>query len=379
MDKYPQNFNEWKKSHKIREKKASGRSVFVSENSFLNFSPKFSCKTYNTKKKIYPDGSCNYYYSPTDLYGRSVWQYSKEYHKSVFQVYYESCQVRDQIFDLQFKRYQLEKEIQVYWKSVDNYLIACQQWKDFDKQLDRDFIYMNFLDITQEERRFLNSLDNSIRHDNLKRARDSIYDLVYSNDWSYFFTGTLSQDNIDRYDIDIIRSKLNKWLSHLQERYNCSYLIIFERHKKGGIHIHGLLRESPFKPLRLVDSGTRSFYGFKRPIKESTANKYGLDWSKGQMVYNLLTWKFGFSTAIKCYGDRGALAHYITKYVTKDNEKIMGRYYWHSRDLKKPTISYCNTELDKLRLPIYHGWRFQFVPSASESRQIYQYTEFSDI
>ena len=143
-----------------------------------------------------------------------------------------------------------------------------------------------------------------------------------------------------------------------------------------------LIKENPLFSLNLVDSGTKVFYGFKKPIKPRTAKKYGLDWEKGQVVYNLSTWKFGFSTAIKVYGDKAQLSHYITKYITKDNEKIMGRYYWHSRDLQKPKISYYNVskeELDKMQLPIYHGWRFDLQLGDESKRKLRHYTEWVDL
>ena len=134
---------------------------------------------------------------------------------------------------------------------------------------------------------FVDSLTTTIRHDNLKRAKDSIYDLVYSNDWDYFFTGTFDPEKIDSFSADKIKKPLQKWLNNLRSHYNVSYVLIFEHHKKGGIHIHGLLKEFSLTPLNLVDSGNKVFYGFKKPIKESTAKKYGLDWSKGRIVYNL--------------------------------------------------------------------------------------------
>ena len=70
-------------------------------------------------------------------------------------------------------------------------------------------------------------------------------------------------------------------------------------------------------------------------MKERTAKKHGLDWSKGQEVYNLRSWSFGFSTAIKVYGDRGQLSNYITKYITKENEKNYGALLLAFKGLEK--------------------------------------------
>lgn len=337
--------------------------------------------TYNTKCKLYPDGSKNLYYAPVDLYGRN--EHNKSYKhefKNVFQLWLDVCKQKFDMFKLQNEYFETRKLIQVYFNSVQHYLDFSKKMRDYDLELDRQCTIMQTdSELTNDERVFINSLDNSIRHDNLKRAKDSIYDLVYSNEWDYFFTGTLDENKIDRNDIQSIRKHIQKWLNNMRSRYNISYILIFEYHKKGGIHTHGLIKEFPLTPLNLVPSDTKIFYGFKKPIKQRTAKKYGLDWDKGQTVYNLSTWKFGFSTAIKVYGDKAQLSHYITKYITKDNKKIMGRYYWHSRDLKKPKVLYYNTDISKLDLPVYHGWRFELQLSEESKRKIQQYSEWVEL
>ena len=65
----------------------------------------------------------------------------------------------------------------------------------------------------------------------------------------------------------------------------------------------------------------------------------------------------------------------------KENEKIMGRYYWHSRDLEKPKIQYINVNYDEIQLPIYHGWKFDLQLSDENKRELKKldYTEWEDI
>lgn len=46
----------------------------------------------------------------------------------------------------------------------------------------------------------------------------------------------------------------------------------------------------------------------------------------GQIEFNLSGWKYGFSTVIKLDG-RSAIVRYVTKYITKSNEKILGKFY----------------------------------------------------
>lgn len=370
-------FKAWKKKHNI---KVLIDDDYKKHYYVDSYECKSSFKSYNTKVKVYPDGSKNYYYAPRDIYGfSSSGFYQSHKNLSFFSIFYRQKMECEKILYDQFVSNQIQKEIKVYFKTVENYLLMVKQWRDFDKQLIDDIAVWDGMDITDEDRKFLSSIPVSIRHDNLKRAKDSIYDLVYSNDWEFFFTGTIDPKKIDSSDPQSLKKPLQNWFKNMQKRYGLSYVCIFERHKKGGIHIHGLIRSCPLTPLKLVASNTKSYYGFKRPMTDKTALKHGLNPSKGQTVYNLSTWKFGFSTAIKVYGNRGSLAHYITKYITKDNEKIMGRYYWHSRDLQKPKIQYCNTDYDNLRLPIYHGWKFDLQLAPDQVRELHQFTDWETI
>ena len=364
-------FKEWKKSHNLKGSFFSG------------VSPVPSVNTYNTKVKLYPDGTKNIQYAPTDLYGRFEHnKYYKQQNKSLLQIYFDIQKEKNKILDIQLHHSEIEKQIEVFYKSVDNYLLCCKQCREYDTQQNIDSFIWSGITLDFKEKKFLDSITTNIRHDNLKRAKDSIFDLVYSNTWDWFFTGTIDPKRIDSSDPAVLKKPLQKWLNNMVDRYGISYVLIFERHKKtNGIHIHGMIKENPFTPLRLVPSDTKTFYGFKKPMKQRTAQKHGLDWNKGKTVYNLKTWRFGWSTAIKVYGDRGALSHYITKYITKENEKIMGRYYWHSRDLEKPKIQYMNVNYDEIHLPIFHGWKFDLQLSDENKRELKKldYTEWEDI
>ena len=59
----------------------------------------------------------------------------------------------------------------------------------------------------------------------------------------------------------------------------------------------------------------------------------------------------------------------------------MGRYFWHSRDLKKPTIQYSNVNYEDMNFPIYHGWKFNLVlpDNIKEMNELCDYTEWTDI
>ncbi len=139
----------------------------------------------------------------------------------------------------------------------------------------------------------------------MNRAKNKIFDIAFINSdlWKYFVTLTLDKEKIDRYDKKEINKKLKKWLDNLVQRSNLNYLIIPEYHKDGAIHFHGLFSGD----LRL--------------------SYVGLD-KKGRKMYNLNSWRYGFSTVIALDDNRSAVSSYITKYVTKDTNKILGNVYY---------------------------------------------------
>ena len=161
------------------------------------------------------------------------------------------------------------------------------------------------------------------RQDALKRARDKVFEIAYANDFEYFVTLTLDETKISRTDKEVIVKALNVFLQNLVAR--CSgfkYVLCPEYHKDGeAIHFHGLFCGA----LKLEDSGTVAVKGYDKPISRTKAERLGLE---GKTVYNLMNWKYGFSTVVKLDNDKERIATYITKYITKDSDKIIGRYYY---------------------------------------------------
>lgn len=164
----------------------------------------------------------------------------------------------------------------------------------------------------------------SERQDALKRARDKVFEIAYANDFQYFVTLTLDETKISRTNGSVIVKALNTWFGNLVKR--CSgfkYVFCPEYHADGAaIHFHGLLCGDS---LQLEDSGTVLVKGYEKPITQAKADKLGL---QGKTVYNLKNWKYGFSTAVALTNDKENIALYITKYITKDSDKIIGRYYY---------------------------------------------------
>ena len=149
-----------------------------------------------------------------------------------------------------------------------------------------------------------------IRSDSMNRAIDRAFEIGCSNDFQYFITLTLDETKIDRSDTDLIYKKLYNFLHNAVKRKNMKYLIFPEYHKqheneeKPAIHFHGLISADN---LHLEDSGKQT--------------------ESGQAIYNWSDWKYGFSTLIKLDG-RSAVLRYVTKYITKGNAKIFGKFYF---------------------------------------------------
>lgn len=166
------------------------------------------------------------------------------------------------------------------------------------------------------------SVDAERKADNLvraqRRARSALRDYALSNRFDIFVTLTLDKEKIDRYDMSVIVKRLNIWLDNNVRRKGLRYVLVPELHKDGAVHFHGLFNDC----LAKEDSG------------HSTAD--------GRTVYNLPSWDYGFTTAIPLTGDYSQVVTYVSKYVTKQTEKVGGRWYYSGGELGKPIKRYTN-------------------------------------
>lgn len=175
------------------------------------------------------------------------------------------------------------------------------------------------------EKELLIVADTSVRSDSLKRAKDKVFEIASANKWEYMVTLTLDDSKINRYDKNEVFSVISKWLDNKVQRVGLKYLLVPEYHKDGAIHFHGLFNDA----LRFVPSGNYKIKGKKKPVKESTLKKYGykITDENVQEVFNISDFRFGFSTALKLDGNITAVSLYMTKYITKDLQKIFGSFY----------------------------------------------------
>ena len=171
----------------------------------------------------------------------------------------------------------------------------------------------------------------------IRRAKAKLRRIALANDFKYFVTLTLDPAKVDSMSGEAVIKKLNAWCSNAVQRKGLRYLLVPERHKKGGIHFHGFFNDA----LEAVDSGTIKppFGGKPRKPRSAAQRKEWLD-NGGQIVYNLPAWTLGFTTAMELYGEYPAAVAYVCKYIGKDGEKPAGRWYYSGGDLKEPHVHY---------------------------------------
>lgn len=159
---------------------------------------------------------------------------------------------------------------------------------------------------------------------NLKAAKQNIYDLAQCNNWNWFITLTFDPSLVDTYDYDSVSAAIRKYTRHLRYMGH-KYILVPELHEKGDFHFHGLI----FGDLQVV------------PAINPYTGEQIFD-KKGNQVYNVLDYKFGFTTATRIIDQKRA-ATYLTKYLSKDLAGVVpkGRNrYWASKGLDRPEISY---------------------------------------
>lgn len=157
-----------------------------------------------------------------------------------------------------------------------------------------------------------------------RRAKSAVRDLARANSFRFFVTLTFDRQRVDRWDDREVLRVTRNWLDNHVRRDGLAYVLVPERHKDGAIHFHGFFNGA----LSGVDSGHTT--------------------SRGQVIYNLPGWSWGFSTAIEVYGEYSAAVGYVCKYITKGTDKVGGRWYYHGGELARPMVEYCNAEWDLL-------------------------------
>ena len=193
----------------------------------------------------------------------------------------------------------------------------------------------------------------------MRRARSKVRRIALSNDFRYFVTLTIDPSKVDSCDGSAVVKKLNAWCSNMVQRHGLKYILVPERHKKGGIHFHGFFNGA----LPAVDSGTLRLPWSKKPRKPKNEAQRA-EWLAcgGSVVYNLPAWSLGFTTALPLYGDYPAAVAYVCKYIGKDGEKPAGRWYYSGGDLQEPKVDYAEISAAELAAECGDNCWIGYVP-----------------
>lgn len=214
------------------------------------------------------------------------------------------------------------------WEAAENYSKPAKARLVADQQGDAAAAQQT----KQQPQALAEDIERSMR-----RARAKVRRLALSNEFRYFVTLTLDPAKVDSHDGAAVVRKLNAWASNAVQRHGLKYILVPERHKKGGIHFHGFFNEA----FEAVDSGTIRVPWAKKPRKPKSAAERA-EWlaAGGKVVYNLPGWALGFTTALELYGDYPAAVAYVCKYIGKDGTKPAGRWYYSGGDLAEPHAEY---------------------------------------
>lgn len=211
------------------------------------------------------------------------------------------------------------------------------------------------------EKRTRRTASDEPRDDNLKRAKEKIFDIVLLNDFKYFITGTFAEnEDFDRTDPKQVIKPLKMFLENQTKRIGLQYVLTAERHKESnGIHIHALVNDV----LPLTFSGRRLYKG--KGWIEQDILKEQRSFERYKKIYNIDNWRFGWSTAIPCDNNKLRLARYVTKYITKDEKKIFGKYYWSSKNIERePKVILTRTDFKEVLnedfAPAGTSYRFKY-------------------
>lgn len=163
----------------------------------------------------------------------------------------------------------------------------------------------------------------------LSRARRVCLELALCNDWKWFATFTIAENNHDRKNLDGFYERFSEWLKYQKKKHGIKlpYLLVPEQHGDGSWHMHGFFNSDldqlliPFKEI--WDSGEK--------IPYKLVDKGYYNWPDYQK-------KFGFCS----FGEirnHDAAAFYATKYISKsfqgDARRVGLKLYYCSQGLNR--------------------------------------------
>lgn len=196
-----------------------------------------------------------------------------------------------------------------------------------------------FRDVTECDAACENNSDirNKLRnyeYESFARSKRTVIDYGMNNDWDYFVTITFDGKKVDRYNAQRVLQKLQDALKDYRRYYdsNFAYVLVPELHDDGAIHWHGLFK-----------------------IGRTDLIERHWDYEKHCIYYriDLFYRRLGRFRLDKVATTPTYVAAYITKYMTKANERIFQRRYICSKGLNKGTVIFDSTGDDAGELYYY--------------------------
>lgn len=169
---------------------------------------------------------------------------------------------------------------------------------------------------------------------NLHRTRSRIYELASCNPWQYFVTFTFNADKIDRTAIKDISKSLSQFIRDKGKKYGrkIDYLLVPETHADlKAWHLHGLLNGLPLKALKEFTDSKNTPIRIREMVKQGRHIFTWSDFAK----------RFGHCT-LEPVRNHEAVSKYITKYITKDLERMVSELgahmFYASKGLKSAEV-----------------------------------------
>lgn len=172
----------------------------------------------------------------------------------------------------------------------------------------------------ETQKHYDKKLDSSV-----SRTKRVILEKALCNPWEWFCTFTISESKYNRNDLITWRDSFTQWMRDQRKKgFPIQYLVVPEQHKDGSWHAHGLfsgLKESDLISFKEIDKqGYRTPEGRRLPRK--LVNSEYRNWEPYME-------KFGFCSFGKI-NNPVAAGFYITKYITKENDRMVQDVGLHS-------------------------------------------------
>lgn len=187
----------------------------------------------------------------------------------------------------------------------------------------------------------LNEFDLDNRRRSAQRCKTELYDILKCNDFDFFVTVTFDPDEINRLDDSAVRRAWTVFCNNLHRKYpDMYYVAVPEYHKKGGLHFHlliGGIKFEDLKPVHAYDEKKQCYLYVTKGV------------CKGDKIYNITVWQYGFST-MTVLRNKEAAKHYISKYITKQHTDLRffgKKRYYVSRNMCRPVVKKIIIPIDK--------------------------------